>query len=1045
MVGQEGILKVFVSFPCGDQGDREEKLLKRLFSSLENANMDYFISTGKSQESAIKELHTSDIAIFLFSPHELYVSQCDFVEECKADCEMKIGKAAVPYNWCEFKYVLAENIPHIVYIIDEGWDAVGKDSLLQKMRSECKREHYPEIRNNEEDAEIIINDLASKIVDWYCNGKINFNRFCGRRKLLKGLFDKMHKSVEVYGVGGIGKTTLCEVVLLIYQLLGRKIIYVGGEEGYASGTGYEYWPYSVTCHRFSDLTIDDILEVLNFKEELKKAEKAKIDAIVRYLEREDAVLYIDNFKENESLKELVKRGNDLDKGCILVSLKKELGIAFYRKSVESIEEQERSTLVEMMASRMGKRIENTETRRIADIGGGHPVATFLFVSNLGRGVIEELETFTKALDFSRDDDVKEYMDRVIRSSISHDAYIFLKDLAAIEEEIDVQNIHKAFSTVYSFSRKVIAELLDAFILKLKGTAYVWQYHQIREAVFKDNPRRYALAAEYYKAKLEKHGRIEDEIEMLYHTTKIKYTDDILERFLELSDTIREEDPAFRLLPRLGEEIRTHVSGEDGARASKALGKIYVRISKYKDSAENSKKVFRAVKEALKIYTLEDFPVDYAEVQTEIGTMYCIFAEIDNLTENCKKAIEAYKEALKVFTLKDFQEKYAITQTNLGNAYRILSRNENTVKNCKKAVKTLEEALTIHTYDEFPDDYAKAHHNLGNVYITLAMAENTAENSKKAIKSFRETLKIINVRDFPIDYAVSKNNLGIAYAMLAQAEDTAENCKNGIKAFEESLRVYNFRFFPVLYAKTQNNIGNTYNILATIEDAVQNCRKAIKAFKEALKVYSAENFPIKYAMVQYNLGEAYTILAEVENAAENCRKAIKACKESLKVRTFEHFPVHHADTQCNLGRAYTVLARVENTTENCRKAIKAFEESLKVFSSANITVFCARTQNDLGKAYITLAGVEDTAEYSKKAIKAFEESLKIHTLENFPIWYGLIQNDLGKAYITLTMVEDTAENSKKAIKAFKEALKVFTKEKYFEKYQEIKENLFIALQ
>ena len=61
----------------------------------------------------------------------------------------------------------------------------------------------------------ITSDLANNIVKCYLEKKIDLKDFCGRRSALKELIEKMGESVEVYGVGGIGKTSLVQVGLLI--------------------------------------------------------------------------------------------------------------------------------------------------------------------------------------------------------------------------------------------------------------------------------------------------------------------------------------------------------------------------------------------------------------------------------------------------------------------------------------------------------------------------------------------------------------------------------------------------------------------------------------------------------------------------------------------------------------------------------------------------------------------------------------------------------------------------------------------------------------
>src|SRR5450759_1282879 len=81
------------------------------------------------------------------------------------------------------------------------------------------------------------------------------------------------------------------------------------------------------------------------------------------------------------------------------------------------------------------------------------------------------------------------------------------------------------------------------------------------------------------------------------------------------------------------------------------------------------------------------------------------------TENCKKAIQAYEEALKVYTLDRFPMQYAMTHNNLGNAYRTLAEVEAKTENCKKAIQAYEEALNLFTQEEFPETYRSVKSNL----------------------------------------------------------------------------------------------------------------------------------------------------------------------------------------------------------------------------------------------------------------------------------------------------------------------------------------------
>jgi len=268
----------------------------------------------------------------------------------------------------------------------------------------------------------------------------------------------------------------------------------------------------------------------------------------------------------------------------------------------------------------------------------------------------------------------------------------------------------------------------------------------------------------------------------------------------------------------------------------------------------------------------------------------------------KIAIKSFEEALKVRTLERFPMQYAITQINLGNAYRTLAEVEDKAENCKRAIKAHEESLIVFTLERSPRDYAATQNNLGIVYQTLAEEEDRIENCKKAIEFFEKAFKVRTLEHFQRDYAATQNSLGNTYRLLAEVEDKAENCKKAIKSHEESLKIRTLEHFPMDYAATQNNLGNAYRTLAEVEHKAENCKKAIKSFGGALKVYILERFPIQYAYTQSNLGIAYIRLAEVEDKAGNCKKAIKAFEEALKVFTKQESPQTYQSMKRNLKKA-----------------------------------------------------------------------------------------------------------------------------------------------
>ena len=75
-------------------------------------------------------------------------------------------------------------------------------------------------------------------------------------------------------------------------------------------------------------------------------------------------------------------------------------------------------------------------------------------------------------------------------------------------------------------------------------------------------------------------------------------------------------------------------------------------------------------------------------QNNLGNAYQTLAEVENTADNCHKAIAAYDEALRVYTLDRFPMDYAVTQNNLGGVYPTLAEVGDKATNGRKAIDDL---------------------------------------------------------------------------------------------------------------------------------------------------------------------------------------------------------------------------------------------------------------------------------------------------------------------------------------------------------------------
>jgi tetratricopeptide (TPR) repeat protein len=87
----------------------------------------------------------------------------------------------------------------------------------------------------------------------------------------------------------------------------------------------------------------------------------------------------------------------------------------------------------------------------------------------------------------------------------------------------------------------------------------------------------------------------------------------------------------------------------------------------RDKVDNLERAIQAYQEALKIRTLESYPIDYARTQNNLGGAYWSLAQVLDKRDNLDKAIQAYQEALRIFTLDRYPLDYSIMMRDLAEA------------------------------------------------------------------------------------------------------------------------------------------------------------------------------------------------------------------------------------------------------------------------------------------------------------------------------------------------------------------------------------------
>jgi tetratricopeptide (TPR) repeat protein len=426
-------------------------------------------------------------------------------------------------------------------------------------------------------------------------------------------------------------------------------------------------------------------------------------------------------------------------------------------------------------------------------------------------------------------------------------------------------------------------------------------------------------------------------------------------------------------------------------------------------------------------------------EAEARTLYNLGLELSysnwNVSSSQLKAIACYEAALRVYTEQELPQDWAMTQNDLGLVWSELPTGDRAA-NLGEAIACYEAALRVRTEHELPQKWAGAQSNLGNAWGDLPTGNRTA-NIEKAIDYYEASLRIWTEQQFPQDWASAQFNLGIVWHELPTGDRTA-NLEVAIRFYEAALRVQTEQSHPQDWAKTQLGLGGAWSDLPT-GDLSDNLSKAVASYEAALRVFTLQEFPREWAEIQNNIGVGWSQLPTGDYNAD-LEKAIKFYEASLLVYTEQEYPQDWANTQSNLGSAWSGLS-TGDLKSNLEKAIGFLGAALRVYTGQRFPLNWARTQVSLGVAWGRML-VGDRAANLGKALAFFEAALHVCAELEFPEDWARIQSYLGVTW-QLMPRGDRFQNLENAVGHYEAALRVRTEQEFPREHQETAENLSSA--
>ncbi|NVM43891.1 MAG: DUF4062 domain-containing protein [Candidatus Lokiarchaeota archaeon] len=713
-----------------DLAEPRANILDKLDTVFEGVGMEEFIPDGSnSQEVCIRDLKKSDIVIFLISPYYgTLMDTCSLISECKADCPMKTGKGCISYTHCEYKNTISEGILHQTYLVEKGWDAKDLKKEALEFRDEIGKEMWKGIQdvNDTSLVKLICNNLAKRIIEWHTLDILNFQQFCDREEIFNELINNIDGKVEVYGVGGIGKTALIQVALLIQKLKGKKIISIGIPKSYASGSGFESFRLKCKNDQYiavsqKEITINDVINALagarilfDPEEFIKKPKNELVELLAKKLRNEENLtVFIDDF--HLATKDVVNLVKSLDN--IILSSRKNTYIAKTEICVIGVDEEDREDLIKIYSrEELPKKVKDI----IKKISEGHPLSTELLVKNYQNINFEKLKDFN--LEYADDKQVKDFYKRVIEEIYSSNkkALVLLKNLAVINTDLKNNINREVVYQSYEIDdvKKYFKELVDTGMLKKregKEETYEFQFVHIQDALEDIASHEYHLnAVKYYNIKNEIVSKdINNRIESLYHKIISNPSENLIDEFLIIVDNQIINNYGLKRLIDCGKNLKRLINENYKRDMETALKNLYSRLEAayMEELMEHFERIRRD-------------PIEFisttAVLLTAIGENYAKIGSFEKAEKEYQRALKIYK---KISRKKPalYKPKIAMLQKYLGNLYFKFKR-------FKKAEKTFHKALEIDSNDS-------------EIWYSKSCVESLMKSKEKALASLLSAIKL----------------------------------------------------------------------------------------------------------------------------------------------------------------------------------------------------------------------------------------------------------------------------------------------------------------
>ncbi|GAH04361.1 unnamed protein product, partial [marine sediment metagenome] len=262
------------------------------------------------------------------------------------------------------------------------------------------------------------------------------------------------------------------------------------------------------------------------------------------------------------------------------------------------------------------------------------------------------------------------------------------------------------------------------------------------------------ALQYYEKKGKKfRDDLLDEIEVLFHKTKLNPSEELVNEFLAVANNIEQFDYEHKRLIDIGGELLV-LEDKYKAPILIVLGNIISIIGNSEDAERIYLNALDLYKNLAKKYYRIYLPY-IAATQKNLGTLYIDLKRFEEAEKIYGDALSSYKELKRQYYDVHSPDFHSKEYSSLEKSYL------DDIKDYNRLLRRY--------YDIYLPEESSSISKFGNVGVDLDLLEDIKDGSIDSIDSYK-TLAKVSYDMYLIDIAKTQSSLGIVYSKLMKFEE-----------------------------------------------------------------------------------------------------------------------------------------------------------------------------------------------------------------------------------------------------------------------------------